>query len=76
MTPLAQALDAIYESLHNDNEELDTHIKTLKTLLAANGTDTVEMDPTRLPQSNRQGKKVLQSYFKQRGVKVTFADAA
>lgn len=72
MTPTVQALDAIYESLHNENEYLDLHIKTLKTLLAANGTDSVEMDPARLPQSNRQGRKILQSYFKQRGVVVTF----
>jgi len=71
-TALAPLLDNIYASLNNGNEELDTHIAALKTALAAQGTNEVEVDTTKLAQANRQGRKTMQSYFKQRGVVVTF----
>lgn len=72
MSALTQAMEAIYQSLHNDNENIDTHIAALKKVLAAEGATSVEVDPTRLVQPNRQGRKMMQSYFKQRGVVVTF----
>jgi len=73
MANLAQALENIYLSLRNDNDGLDTHIAALKEIMASQGTTSVEVDPTRLVMPNRQGRKMMQSYFKQRGVIVTFA---
>ncbi len=67
-----QALENIYASLHNDNADIEQHIATLKSLLAATNTNKVTMDPARLYQSNRQGRKLLQAYFRQRGVMVDF----
>lgn len=72
---LTKALDDIYASLHNNNENLDTHIASLKGAVVALGAASVEMDPSKLPQPNRQGRKLLQSYFRKRGVVVTFPDA-
>lgn len=71
--PLEQALENIYTSLQNDNDNLDQHITALKTTLAASGTNSVTVDPARLVQPNRQGRKLMQAYFRQRGVIVNFA---
>lgn len=68
----AQALENIYESLKNDNEDIDRHIAVLREALAAEGTRDIAVDPARLAQANRQGRKMMQSYFKKRGVTVTF----
>ena len=68
-----QALENIYTSLQNDNEDIDTHIQHLKTALSVGGQSSVAVEPARLPQSNRQGRKMMQSYFKKRGVVVTFS---
>jgi hypothetical protein len=67
-----QAMDAVYASLINDNEDIDLHIKNLKTALAKTGDKQIEVDPDRLAQNNRSGRKMMQSYFKKRGVKVVF----
>lgn len=75
MSDLAQVMDAIYTSLNQDNEGLDEHIDTLKKTLAAQGKNSIEVDPTRLAQPNRQGRKLMQSYFKKRGVNVVFSQA-
>jgi hypothetical protein len=72
---LDQALENIYASLHNENENLDTHIAALRSVMAANGTKSIEVDTQKLVQPNRQGRKMMQSYFKKRGVEVTFASA-
>ena len=69
----AEALEKIYESLANDNVELDAAIKDLKVALAADGLKEAVVEPTRLAQNNRQGRKLMQSYFKKKGVTVTFA---
>jgi len=69
----AEALEKIYESLANDNVELDAAIKDLKVALAAEGLKEAVVEPTRLAQNNRQGRKLMQSYFKKKGVTVTFA---
>lgn len=66
-----QALENVYASLINDNEDIDQHIAALKTALG--GEKDVTVDPARLPQNNRQGRKMMQSYFKKRGVIVTFS---
>lgn len=72
LTP-EQALDNVYESLKNDNADIDNHIAQLKAALNAAGRKNVEVDPARLAQNNRAGRKMMQSYFKKRGVIVTFA---
>lgn len=69
----AEALEKIYESLANDNLELDAAIRDLKAALAAEGLKEVIVEPARLAQNNRQGRKLMQSYFKKKGVTVTFA---
>lgn len=74
-TALTQALEAIYASLQNDNEDLDQRIIALKIVLRAENKSSVEVDPARLPQPNRQGRKMMQSYFKKRGVAVTFPES-
>ncbi len=72
---VSDALEQIYASLANDNAEIDLHIKTLKEALAAEGKKEVVVEPTRLAQNNRAGRKTMQAYFRTRGVKVTFAEA-
>ena len=66
------ALDAVHASLDANNEGLDEKIAALQAALVAQGEKQVVMDQTRLPQNNRQGRKMLQTYFKKRGVVVTF----
>ncbi|HEU5048511.1 MAG TPA: hypothetical protein VFT64_11790 [Rickettsiales bacterium] len=70
---LEEALDNIYASLKNDNEKLDTHIHTLKSIMHEQGMKAVTVDTAKLMQPNREGRKLMQSYFKKRGVIVQFA---
>ena len=70
---LEDAKEAIYESLKNDNEDIDTHILNLKDAMSAYGVTEANFDPAKLSQNNRAGRKMMQSYFKKRGVKVVFA---
>jgi len=69
---VSAAIDAIYASLQADNADLDAHIATLKAALAAAGQKEAVFDPSRLAQNNRQGRKLMQAYFRQRGVTVSF----
>lgn len=73
---LEKALEDIYSSLKNDNEDIDARILALKIVMHAQGMKSVEVDPTKLAHPNRQGRKMMQSYFKKRGVVVTFAEVA
>ena len=73
-TELENALENVYASLKNDNEGIDECILALKIILYARKAPSVEVDPAKLAQSNRQGRKMMQSYFNKRGVNVTFAD--
>ncbi|EGF90869.1 hypothetical protein ABI_22810 [Asticcacaulis biprosthecium C19] len=73
MTTVAEALEGIYESLANDNAEIDERIKVLKAALADEGLKEAVFEPARLAQNNRQGRKIMESYFKKRGVTVKFA---
>lgn len=66
-----QALENIYLSLENNNDQIDTHIAAIKAILPE-GDKTVVVNQLRLPQNNRPGRKLMQSYFKKRGVTVTF----
>ena len=70
---LNQAIDNIYESIKNDNEDLDTHIAALKAAMAREGVKQAVFEPGKLAQSNRQGRKIMQSYFRQKGVAVSFS---
>lgn len=69
-----QILEDIYASQRNDNEGIDALIAALKSALAASGKKAVEVDSARLMQNNRAGRKMMQSYFKKRGVEITFAE--
>lgn len=69
---LDAAKEAIYQSLENDNEDLDLHIGHLKTAMKEAGQKDVTFQAGRLAQNNRQGRKVMQAYFKKRGVIVKF----
>lgn len=69
-----QALDAVHASLDNNNQGIDAAIAALKQALDANGKKSVAMQKERLPNNSRQGRKMLQTYFKKRGVVVEFAE--
>lgn len=68
----------IYAALHNNNADIDLHIAALKAELAKAGQKEAVFDPAKLAQNNRQGRKMMESYFKKRGVAISFkaADAA
>ncbi|HRQ60540.1 MAG TPA: hypothetical protein PLO23_03350 [Alphaproteobacteria bacterium] len=72
MTTLNEAIEAVYQSLDNDNEDIDLHIAALKSALTAAGVKEATFAPERLAQNNRAGRKMMQSYFAKRGVKVVF----
>lgn len=69
--PLQQAIENIYASLLNDNEDIDLRIDELKYALGSEKTVTV--DPARLAENTRQGRRMMQSYFRRRGVNVEFS---
>ncbi len=71
---VSQAIENVYSSLADDNRDIDTHIAALKDALKAEGQKEAVVTPSRLAQNNRQGRKMMQAYFKKRGVTVTFAD--
>ena len=71
---VAEALENIYTSLQNDNEDIDARITELKAAMTAEGKKSVEVESKRLAQNNRQGRKIMQSYFRKRGVAVTFGE--
>jgi hypothetical protein len=70
---VSQCIDAIYASLREDNRELDLRVADLKAAMVREGANEAVFDPAKLAQNNRQGRKVMQAYFRQRGVKVAFA---
>ncbi len=67
-----QAIEAVYESMQNDNQDIDIYIKELKSALTTEGQKEAKFNPERLVQNNREGRKRMQAYFKKRGVKVVF----
>jgi len=69
---VSAAIEAVYASISADNLDLDTHIAALKTAMASEGVSEAVFDPKRLAQNNRRGRKLMQSYFRQRGVAVAF----
>jgi hypothetical protein len=71
-TTVSEAIEAIYASIRADNADLDSHIAALKAALAREGAKEAVFDPAKLVQNNRQGRKLMQAYFRQRGVTVSF----
>ena len=70
---MSEAIDNIYASIKNNNEELDAHIAALKGAMAREGATEAVFEPGKLAQGNRQGRKIMQSYFKKKGVTVSFS---
>jgi hypothetical protein len=68
------ATKRIYESLQADNVEIDERIADLKAALKRAGQKEAVFDPAKLVQSNREGRKRMKAYFRQRGVAVKFSD--
>ena len=71
---VAEATESIYASIRADNADLDAHIATLKTAMAREGLKQAVFEPAKLAHNNRAGRKLMQAYFRQRGVTVTFSD--
>ena len=67
-----EAIEAIYTSLDNDNEDIDLHIANLKAAMKKEDVKDAHFKPERLAQNNRQGRKIMQAYFKKRGITVVF----
>jgi hypothetical protein len=65
----------LYSSLHSDNADLDADIATLREALARAGLKEAVFDPARLAQGNRSGRKLMQAYFRKRGVTVKFSSS-
>jgi len=70
---MAEVTDSIYASLQANNADIDAHIATLKAALSREGMKEAVFDPARLAQNNRSGRKLMQAYFRQRGVSVKFS---
>ena len=70
--PLTQAIDNIYTSIKANNEDLDLHIAALKAAMTREGAKEAVFEPAKLAQSNRQGRKIMQAYFKKKGIAVSF----
>lgn len=69
-----QATDAIYVSINNDNEDIDAHVAALKAAMAREGAREAVFETKKLAVPNRQGRKMMQSYFRKKGITVTFTD--
>lgn len=74
MATVKDALEKVHAALNDNNTGLDAAIAELKAAMLAAGEKTVTMVKERLPQNNRQGRKMLQTYFKKRGVAVEYAE--
>ncbi|MDX8514870.1 hypothetical protein [Mesorhizobium captivum] len=71
---VAEATENIYASLRADNADIDAHIVALKAALIREGKKQAVFDPAKLVQNNRAGRKLMQAYFRQRGVSVSFSE--
>ncbi len=69
-----EALENVYTAVQNDNDGIDESIAGLKAAMKEAGEKTAEIDCARLLYNNRQGKKLMKSYFKKRGVKIEFVN--
>ena len=71
-TTVKQTLEDIYASLRNDNEGIDELSDALKVALKAEGQKEAVIEPSKLAQNNRQGRKMMEAYFRKRGVTIVF----
>lgn len=71
---LETALKNLYEALHADdnNASVDGAIKELKNAMVEADVKDIEVSPTELPNNTREGRRMLKSYAKKRGVSVTY----
>ena len=69
---VSEAIDAVYASIKNDNEDIDLHIAALKAAMGREGAKEAVFETAKLAQPNRQGRKLMQAYFKKKGVAVSF----
>lgn len=69
---VSEAIDAVYASIKNDNEDIDLHIVALKAAMGREGAKEAVFETAKLAQPNRQGRKLMQAYFKKKGVVVSF----
>jgi hypothetical protein len=69
---VSAAIENVLASIRADNADLDLHIAALKAAMARDGVKEAVFDPGKLAQNNRQGRKLMQAYFRQRGVTVAF----
>ena len=69
---VAEAIDTIYASIKDDNRDLDTHIVALKAAMVREGVKEAVFEPGKLAQNNRSGRKLMQAYFRQKGVTIGF----
>ena len=69
---VSEAIDAVYASIKNDNEDIDLHIADLKAAMGREGAKEAVFETAKLAQPNRQGRKLMQAYFKKKGVAVSF----
>lgn len=69
-----KALEDVYTALHANNAGIDKAIAALKTALEAKGEKVAVFAKERLAQNDRQGRRMMQSYFKKRGVTVEFSE--
>ena len=65
---VAEATDSVYASLRANNADIDARIATLRAALTREGIEHAVFDPIKLAQNNRSGRKLMQAYFRQRGV--------
>jgi hypothetical protein len=70
---LAEATENIYAALREDNKDLDQHIAALKAVMAREGLKEAVFEPSKLAQNNRSGRKLMQAYFRKKGVAVVFS---
>jgi hypothetical protein len=72
---LNEAIDNIYASLREDNKDLLVHMTALKAAMAREGAKEAIFEPAKLAQNNRQGRKLMQAFFRQKGIKIDFKGA-
>lgn len=68
----SDAIEAIYTSIRNDNEDIDVHIAALKGAMEREGVKQATFETSKLAQPNRQGRKLMQAYFRKKGIAVDF----
>lgn len=66
------AMEDVYTALAADNEGLEDQLKILRDVMREGGEKVAIFDTSRLPNNTRQGRKMMQTYFKKRGVPVEF----